>query len=202
MSEPRVERGAQVNNRLLPGPHTMMSTANARACDDECPDQGVDETMQASNQGARTPGGTEVPAQVTTWPTLAERVAKAERESRRLKFALFVIVPLIGYLFVNQQIPENLVEHEPLVAADKLQLLDREGNPRLFLRIYSGVPVMQLMDQHGKPRMSLGLRYDDSPFISLADTVGQTRATLQVGNEETPTLQLFDENGVSTFSIN
>ena len=146
--------------------------------------------------------GAEIATQGPVWPSLAERVAKAERESRWLKIAMLVIVPLVAYLFVNQQLPSNFIEHEPLVAADKLQLLDQEGNPRLFLRIYSGVPVMQLMDQHGKPRMSLGLRYDDSPFISLADTVGQTRATLQVGEQDTPTLQLFDENGVATFSIN
>ncbi|MDX1431590.1 MAG: hypothetical protein R3286_03980 [Gammaproteobacteria bacterium] len=162
----------------------------------------TEQTMQATNQVVETADAAQAPPRQSVWPTLVERVEKAERDSRRLKLVLIVMVPLLAYLFVNQQFPASVVEREPLVAADRLQLLDREGNPRLFLRIYSGVPVMQLMDQHGKPRMSLGLRYDDTPFISLADTGGQTRATLQVGDEDKPTLQLFDENGDSTFSVN
>lgn len=134
--------------------------------------------------------------------TLAKRLEKAEKQSRFLKYALIVMAPLVVYLFVDQRLPTAAVERESLVAADRLQLFDQGGNPRMFLRIYSGVPIMQLMDEHGKPRLSLGLRYDDSPFISLADTTGQTRATFQVSEDDAPVLRLFDESGESTFSIN
>jgi len=134
--------------------------------------------------------------------SLVTRLEKAEKQSRLLKYALAVMAPVIVYLFIGQQIPQTFVERERFVAADRLQLFDKAGNPRMFLRIYSGVPIMQLMDEDGKPRLSLGLRYDDSPFISLADTTGQTRATFQVTEDESPALRLFDERGDSTFSIN
>ena len=83
-----------------------------------------------------------------------------------------------------------------------MQLFDEDGNTRMYMRIYSGVPVVQLIDKGGVPRLSMGLRYDDSPFISLADVSGQTRASLQVGEDDQPALNLFDANGDPSFSAN
>ena len=88
------------------------------------------------------------------------------------------------------------------MAADRFQLFDELGNTRMYMRVYSGVPVVQLIDENGTPRLSLGLRYDDSPFISLSDVHGQTRASLQVGANDSPALQLFDQNGEPSFSAN
>jgi len=135
-----------------------------------------------------------------TWVDLAERLQKAERESRWFKYALLIMAPLLVYLFIGQELPERLIEHEPLVAADRMQLFDEDGNTRMYMRVYSGVPVVQLIGENGMPRLSLGLRYDDSPFISLSDVNGQTRASLQVDEGEQPALKLFDENGEPSFS--
>ena len=134
------------------------------------------------------------------WVELAQRLHKAERQSRWLKYTLIVMAPLLIYVFVGQEIPERLVQREPLVAADRMQLFDADGNTRMYMRVYSGVPVVQLIDKSGIPRLSLGLRYDDSPFISLSDVNGQTRATLQVGDNDQPALKLFDEDGNPSFS--
>ncbi len=136
------------------------------------------------------------------WVDLAQRMQKAERQSRWLKYTLLIMAPLLVYVFIGQELPQQLVRQEPLVAADRMQLFDEDGNTRLYMRVYSGVPVVQLIDENGKPRLSLGLRYDDSPFISLADVQGQTRATLQVGENDQPALKLFDETGKPSFSAN
>ncbi len=136
------------------------------------------------------------------WVDLAQRMQKAERQSRWLKYLLLIMAPLLVYVFIGQELPQQLVRQEPLVAANRMQLFDEDGNTRLYMRVYSGVPVVQLIDENGKPRLSLGLRYDDSPFISLADVQGQTRATLQVGENDQPALKLFDETGKPSFSAN
>lgn len=136
------------------------------------------------------------------WVELAVRLQKAERQSRWLKYALLIMAPLLVYVFVGQEIPQQLVKNEPLVAADRMQLFDEDGNTRMYMRVYSGVPVVQLIDESGIPRLSLGLRYDDSPFISLSDVRGQTRASLQVDSSDRPALKLFDENGDPSFSAN
>lgn len=136
------------------------------------------------------------------WEELAVRLQKTERQSRWLKCALLVMAPLLIYVFLGQEVPQRLVQHEPLVATDRMQLFDEGGNTRMYMRVYSGVPVVQLIDESGVPRLSLGLRYDDSPFINLSDDRGQTRASLQVGTDDQPALRLFDENGNPSFSAN
>ena len=136
------------------------------------------------------------------WVDLAQRLHAAERQSRWLKYALFLMAPLLIYVFVGQELPQQIVRKESLVAADRMELFDAHGNSRMYMRVYSGVPVVQLVDESGMPRLSLGLRYDDSPFISLSDVTGQTRASLQIGAGDQPALKLFDESGEPVFSAN
>ena len=133
---------------------------------------------------------------------LAQRLHEAERQSRWLKYALILMAPLLIYVFIGQELPQQIVRKETLVAADRMELFDEHGNSRMHMRVYSGVPVVQLVDEHGMPRLSLGLRYDDSPFISLSDVTGQTRASLHIGADDQPALKLFDQNGETAFSAN
>lgn len=142
------------------------------------------------------------PSEAPPWAELAQRLHKAERQSRWLKFILLVMAPLLLYVFIGQEVPTRLIQEQPLVASDRLQLFDEDGKARMHMRVYSGVPVVQLVDKSGTPRLSLGLRYDDSPFISLSDVKGQTRASLQMGDNDRPALKLFDENGDPSFSAN
>lgn len=136
------------------------------------------------------------------WVDLALRLQKAERQSRWLKYALLIMAPLLIYVFVGHELPQQLVQKEPLVAANRMQLFDENGQTRMYMRVYSGVPVVQLIDGSGVPRLSLGLRYDDSPFISLSDVSGQTRASLQVDADDQPALKLFNAEGEPSFSAN
>jgi len=136
------------------------------------------------------------------WVDLAQRLHKAERQSRWLKYTLMVMAPMLLYVFIGQGLPEELVKRQGLVASDRMQLFDDDGNTRMYMRVYSGVPVVQLIDESGMPRLSLGLRYDDSPFISLSDVNGQTRASLQIDADDNPALKLFNAKGEPSFSAN
>jgi hypothetical protein len=136
------------------------------------------------------------------WVDLAQRLHKAERQCRWLKYTLIVMAPMLLYVFIGQGLPEKLVKRQALVASDRMQLFDDDGNTRMYMRVYSGVPVVQLIDENGMPRLSLGLRYDDSPFISLSDVNGQTRASLQIDADDNPALKLFNAKGEPSFSAN
>lgn len=133
---------------------------------------------------------------------LVRRVAKLERRTRVQFFAL-VIIALGGLgFFFDKLLVDNVIVQQKLMESRELTLLDNDGNARLFLRMYSKVPVLQIMDSNGKPRISLGLRFDDTPFLDLSDRTGRTRATFEMTEDDAPALRLFDENGNPTFNIN
>ncbi len=130
------------------------------------------------------------------------RLGQLEKQNFRMKLSLVVLALIVGYLSFDQVLSQSTIVRQTLMESRELKLLDNDGNPRLFLRMYSRVPVLQLLDSSGKPRMSLGMRFDDTPFIDLSDKRGRTRATLELTENDEPALRLFDENGESTFKIN
>ena len=133
---------------------------------------------------------------------LLPRIAKLERRARIQMLALVVAVAIVAALLVDRFILEDVIVKQTLMESKELTLVDNDGNARLFIRMYSKVPVLQIMDGNGKPRMSLGLRFDDTPFIDLSDKRGRTRATFEMTEDDSPSLRLFDENGNPTFNIN
>ncbi len=133
---------------------------------------------------------------------LLQRVTRLERRIRMHFYVLaLIIVGGTVYLFKGLVV-EDVIVRQKLMESRELTLLDNDGNARLFLRMYSRVPVLQIMDSNGKPRMSLGLRFDDTPFLDLSDARGRTRATLEMTEDDAPALRLFDANGNPTFNIN
>ncbi len=142
-----------------------------------------------------------VPSATATADSVLPRLAKLERNNLLMKLLVGFLVLLSGFLVADKFVPASAIVRQTLVESKQLKLMDSDGNPRLFLRMYSRVPVLQLLDRNGKPRMSLGMRFDDTPFIDLSDKTGKTRATFEMTAEDNPTLVLFDKNGESTFKI-
>lgn len=132
---------------------------------------------------------------------ITERIAKVEKQNRRMKFSIHALFLLAGYLAFVQVVPTDVIIKQTLMESEEVKLIDKSGNTRFFLRMYSRVPVLQLLDSNGKPRMSLGLRFDDTPFLDLSDKTGRTRATFEMTEDDSPTLKLFDKNGATTFKI-
>ena len=85
-----------------------------------------------------------------------KRLGKLEKQNFRMKLALVVLVMVVGYLGFEQVLTGSTIIRQTLMESREIKLLDNDGNPRLFLRMYSRVPVLQLLDSNGKPRMSLG----------------------------------------------
>ncbi len=133
---------------------------------------------------------------------LVARIEQLEQQARRLRYAVLGAVVFCVALTAHSVFPDSVIVRQTLMESEEMKLVDTAGNTRLFLRMYSRVPVLQLLDTAGKPRMSLGLRFDDSPFIDLSDKTGRTRATFEMSEKDEPTLKLFNEDGEVSFAIN
>jgi hypothetical protein len=129
------------------------------------------------------------------------RMGRLERQNRWMKLSIVVVLLLSGFVASKILNPSNSIVRQTLMESKELKLLDNDGQPRLFLRMYSKVPVIQLLDANGKPRMSLGLRFDDTPFFDLSDKTGLTRTSIELGPKGEPLIELFNDNGESTTRI-
>ena len=138
----------------------------------------------------------------STVEALLPRIARLERRARVQLVLLIAAIAIAGVMLIDKFVLENVIVQQTLMESKEITLLDNDGNARLFIRMYSKVPVLQIMDSNGKPRMSLGLRFDDTPFVDLSDARGRTRATFEMTEKDEPALRMFDENGNPTFNIN
>jgi hypothetical protein len=134
--------------------------------------------------------------------SIRRRLERVERQNRWMRLGFLLLLLLGGYAASDNLNLDQAVVRQTLLESKELKLLDNDGNPRLFVRMYSRVPVLQIMDAAGKPRMSLGLRFDDTPFIDLSDGTGRTRATFEMTEDDAPAMRLMDEDGETTFRIN
>lgn len=133
---------------------------------------------------------------------MQERIERLEKQARRMRYAVLAAVVFCVALTAQAAFPDSTIVKQTLMESEEVKLVDNAGHTRLFLRMYSRVPVLQLLDTSGKPRMSLGLRFDDTPFIDLSDRTGRTRATFEMTEQDEPTLKLFNEDGEVSFAIN
>ena len=134
--------------------------------------------------------------------SIRRRLERVERQNRWMRLGFLLLLLLGGYAVSDQLNLDQVIVRQTLLESQELKLIDKDGNARLFVRMYSRVPVLQVLDATGKPRMSLGLRFDDTPFIDLSDHTGRTRATFEMTGDDTPAMRLKDESGNTTFRIN
>ncbi len=134
--------------------------------------------------------------------SIRRRLERVERQNRWMRLGFLLLLLLGGYAVSDQFDFDQVIVKQTLLESQELKLIDNDGNARLFLRMYSRVPVLQVLDATGKPRMSLGLRFDDTPFIDLSDGTGRTRATFEMTEDDAPAMRLMDEAGKTTFRIN
>lgn len=133
---------------------------------------------------------------------LLERLEKLESQNRWMRVAIFALLCAVAYGAFLHFAPDAVTVKQTLMESKELKLVDSDGNTRVFLRMYSHVPVLQLLDSNGKPRLSIGMRFDNTPFIDLSDKSGRTRATLEMTPNDQPALRLYDAKGHPTFKLN
>ena len=173
----------------------------ADAKHDAAREHGSDDTQpgyrHAGQKGPPAEHGLGLPVE-----SIRRRLERVERQNRWMRLGFLLLLLLGGYAVSDQLNLDQVIVRQTLVESQELKLIDNDGNARLFLRMYSRVPVLQVLDATGKPRMSLGLRFDDTPFIDLSDGKGRTRATFEMTEEDEPAMRLMDESGNTTFRIN
>ena len=123
----------------------------------------MDTTQIEEAQTSRSVGMADETAQMHE---LLQRMDYLEKRYRVLKLVgvLFLVV-VLGYWIVKNVSDAPVTVKKILMESQEVKLVDTEGNTRFFMRLYSKVPILQLIDSNGKPRMSLGLRFDDTPFM-------------------------------------
>jgi hypothetical protein len=155
----------------------------------------------------------------TSQETLIERLSHLERVCRRWQMvggaavALLAVVVLMGALGRQDADGPQEVRARAFVLVDRegkprvdlrvapndsthLVLMDREGLARLSLNVLSqGGADVVLRDQQGQPRAALNIVPDGRPGVSLYDGAGTTRVSLGIFPEDRATLALYDPHG-------
>lgn len=160
-----------------------------------------DDTIPGYRRADRQSTPTERPMGLPV-ESIRRRLERVERQNRWMRLGFLLLLLLGGYAVSDKLNFDRVMVRQTLLESQELKLLDSDGKPRLFVRMFSRVPVLQVLDASGKPRMSLGLRFDDTPFIDLSDGQGRTRATFEMTEDDTPAMRLMDESGKTTFRIN
>ncbi len=114
---------------------------------------------------------------------LEARVARLERDNRRLRGAGFALALLAGAFALFDARAKDAEPARPeipaVVATRSLRVVDPQGKPRAVLATSSdGVPFLTLSDRNGQVRATLFISDDGRPALTLNDGDGRSRATL------------------------
>jgi hypothetical protein len=139
-------------------------------------------------------------------PSLAElelRLAKLERQNRRLKRLGLLFLLIAGSGFLLAQAPRKPARAAPAPATPavsydtlvvhRLELRDKAGRVRGVWTVDAEGPALVLADTAGKPRAALSVTAYSSGLV-LADPAGKPRAML-TASAKGPALDLLDTAG-------
>lgn len=133
---------------------------------------------------------------------IIERLTRLERAHRRwhvtgsLAMILVIGVALMGA--TGRQEGEEAAD----VRARAFVLVDREGRPRMDLRVARNESAhLVLMDREGLPRISLNVLTQGGADLVLRDQLGQPRAALSVLPDGRPGLSLYDALGTTRVAV-
>jgi hypothetical protein len=138
----------------------------------------------------------------STHEAVLHRLGHVERAMRRwqvgggLALALLVSVVLMGAVWRTQ------VEAPDEVRARAFVLVDREGKPRMDLRVARNDSThLVLFDREGQPQLSLNVLAQGGADLVIRDQLSQPRAVFSVMAEGRPGLSFFDGAGKTQLSL-
>ncbi|HXH51421.1 MAG TPA: hypothetical protein VNM47_18945 [Terriglobia bacterium] len=145
---------------------------------------------------------------------LSRRLAKLERDNRRLKhlgLAALLIVVIVGTIGATQPIPQVIKAHTIQVTdaagkvrfelkSDEIRFFDGLGVPKLAMGIASGEPPLLLRGETGTIGLDTTSR-SGMPGIWLLDRKGKTRAAMQMVGKGT-VISLHDADGDGKVTLN
>jgi hypothetical protein len=120
----------------------------------------------------------------------AERLARLERENRRIKLlAGIAVLVLAGFALIGPS-PESNENR-----AERFLLTDAAGKTRASLGVTAEGPELLFLDENNRSRSSIGATADGARF-RLFDAQGRVRARLAAGQKGTE-LSFLDSTGIA-----
>jgi hypothetical protein len=93
--------------------------------------------------------------------SLSSRLARLERENRRLKVGGILVLALLGAVFLT-----GLSVEDPIIGAEAFTLVDKQGNMRAVFAMINEEPTLAMFDTNGKMRAGLSV-VGDLPRLIL-----------------------------------
>jgi hypothetical protein len=126
-----------------------------------------------------------------TLESLVDRLARVERQNRRLRAAAILIVAVLAGIVSMGQ-----VLRQKEIRAESLMILDGRDRVQGVFRASADGPNLSLYDPDPGPKPRLSLAVSElGPAVNLYDAAGRPRATLVVGADGQAQLAMLDENG-------
>jgi hypothetical protein len=131
--------------------------------------------------------------------SLAERLGRAERQARRLRNILGLLVlvgvftALAGRAFVAGS--RNVVE------AEWFKLRDADGNKRAALQITHDTPFLAFYDRNGKNILQILAQNDGAAGMQISDASGKVRLVVGHSLDHEMGLTAFDADGRKAASL-
>jgi hypothetical protein len=120
-----------------------------------------------------------MPTETPDMQAIVERLAKVEKQNRRLRGAGLLVVGLAcSIVLMGQSAPTSRT-----LEAQAFILTDAQGRTRASLRTLTDGPHLALFDANGKLRVDLGVSVD-GPVLQLLDQNGNFRVALRVTRYE------------------
>lgn len=103
------------------------------------------------------------------------------------------------------EVQSDEAEVQPVVRAERFEVVDKDGNVRAFLTtLEDGSPTLNLLDENGESRAWMLLSNDgsprlilmDEPLLVLMDGSGEFRSVLSLDQDGSPNMSLVDGAGV------
>jgi hypothetical protein len=125
--------------------------------------------------------------------TIIRRLERLERVHRRWRVLGWTLIALVGGVVLMGAMASQRQEVATETRTRALVLVDREGKPRVDLRVAADDSThLALMDREGINRISLSVLSHQGAHVMLMDPDGRARASLSVLGDGRPGLSLFD----------
>ena len=133
---------------------------------------------------------------------MIERLTRLERACRWWQVIGGTAVGLFAALGLMGAAGQTDHQEMEEVRARAFVLVDREGKPRMDLRVSPNDSThLVLLDREGLPRMSLNVLTQGGTDVVLRDPMGLPRAALSVLPDGRPGLSLYDAAGTTRVAV-
>jgi hypothetical protein len=138
----------------------------------------------------------------TSGDTLLERLTRLERACRWWQIIAGTMVVLFAIVGLMGAVGRQTVDGTDEVRARAFVLVDRDGKPRMDLRVARNDSThLVLLDREGLPRMSLNILTQGGADIVIRDQQSLPRVALSVVPDGRPGLSMYDAEGTARVSL-